>query len=246
MLGTPRRDFQLCASTNDEAARWARDGAPHGAVVVAEAQSRGRGRSGRVWNSPSGCGLYFSLVVRMDVPLARVPLLTMAAALGTACALDEYVRGASVKWPNDVLVHRKKIGGLLSEAAPNAHGLLDFAVIGIGLNIAHEENDLPSRPLFPATSLWLEARRRFERDDVLQSMLNRIEPLLLLAQNDSPQLLEQWMKRDVVQGSTVEIGVGHEAWRGVAAGVEENGALLVRDAQGQKRRVVAGDVFMIQ
>jgi BirA family biotin operon repressor/biotin-[acetyl-CoA-carboxylase] ligase len=245
MLGTLRRDFQLCASTNDEAMKWARSGAAHGALVVAEAQSHGRGRGGRSWNSPPGCGLYFSVVVRCEIPHARVSLLTMAAALGTARALDSYVRGASVKWPNDVLINGKKIGGILSEAVPRTDGLLDFAVIGIGLNIAHEVNDLPPRPLFPATSLLLETSRRHDREDVLESVLHEMTKTLEAACSAPTALLKEWMRRDAAQGHAVEIRAG-ETWRGVADGVEENGTLTVRDASGQTRRVVAGDVFIIE
>lgn len=248
MIGTPRRDFQSCPSTNDEAMKWARAGAPHGALVVAEAQSHGRGRGGRLWVSPPGCGLYFSFVVRLDIAFAAVPLLTMAAALGTARALDEYARGAAVKWPNDVLLHARKIGGILSEAAPGADGMLDFAVIGIGLNIAHAANDLPLRPLFPATSLLIETGRRHAGEDVLSSALREIEPLLEQVRHAPRELLTLWLTRDAAQGRTIEIrgnerGV-EESWRGVADGVDESGALQVLDSLGKKRRVVAGDVFL--
>lgn len=248
MLGQPRRDFQSCASTNDEAAKWARADGPNGALVIAEAQSHGRGRSGRAWNSPAGSGLYFSLIVRLDVSFAQVPLLTMAAALGASRALDGFARGAAVKWPNDVLLNTRKIGGILSEAVPRADGSPDFAIIGMGLNIAHEADDLPSRPLFPATSLLIETSRRFDREDVLQAVLHEIEPLLNIVRDAPGDFLNLWIPRDVAQGRTVEVrGSGSEApWRGVADGVDASGALVVLDPVGEKRRVVAGDVFVIE
>lgn len=247
MLGQPRRDFQSCPSTNDEAAKWARADAPHGAVVIAETQSHGRGRGGRSWNSPPHCGLYFSLVVRPDLPFARVPLLTMAAALGAARAVDGFSRGAAVKWPNDILLNQRKIGGILSEGVPRPDGRLDFAVVGMGINVAHQPDDLPPRPLFPATSLLIETGRRADRDDVLDAVLRECEPLLHLVRDDPEAFLDLWTPRDTAQGRAVEVRGGGEAtWRGVASGVDATGALLVLDAAGQQRRVVAGDVFVME
>jgi BirA family biotin operon repressor/biotin-[acetyl-CoA-carboxylase] ligase len=244
-----RRDFQSCASTNDEAAKWARAGAPHGAIVVAEAQSAGRGRGARTWNSPPGCGLYFSLVVRLEMPFERVPLLTMAMALAAARGLETFARGGAVKWPNDILLNNRKFGGVLSEAAPRSGGLLDYAIIGVGLNIAHQPDDLPPRPLFPATSLLMETGRRFDREEVLEAVLQATPPLLALVRDEPSQLVGAWLARDAAQGRTVEVraeSLVEATWRGVVSGTDESGALVVLDERGEKRRVVAGDVFLMQ
>jgi BirA family biotin operon repressor/biotin-[acetyl-CoA-carboxylase] ligase len=244
MFGEPFRHFQACTSTNDEAMRWARLGGPHGAVTRADAQSAGRGRSGRTWNSPVGRGLYFSLILRPSIEMSEVPRLTMLAALGTARALDRYARGAAVKWPNDVLLHERKIGGVLSEAVARTDGpaLVDWAIVGIGLNINHEADDLPPRPIYPATSLMIESGRRHELDDVLADVLQEISDLYdRFANGEWEEIRRQWQLRDALLGQTVEVDGVEGTWRGFASSVESDGALLVRDERGP-HRVIAGDV----
>jgi BirA family biotin operon repressor/biotin-[acetyl-CoA-carboxylase] ligase len=135
MFGEPLRYLETTESTNDEANRWAQSGAPHGAVVRADEQTRGRGRQGRNWSSPAGLGLYLSLVLRPEIELSCVPQLTMLAALGASRAVEsETGLPSNVKWPNDIVLRGKKIGGVLSEArAANNSSCVEFAVIGIGL-----------------------------------------------------------------------------------------------------------------
>jgi BirA family biotin operon repressor/biotin-[acetyl-CoA-carboxylase] ligase len=244
MFGEPLRHFQACPSTNDEAMRWARIGAPHGAVVRADAQSSGRGRNGRTWNSPSGKGLYFTLIVRPTLEMSAVPQLTMLAALGAAQALDRFARGAAVKWPNDILLNSRKVGGILSEASPRSDvsSHVDWAVIGIGLNINHEADDLPPRPIYPATSLLIDSGRRQNADDVLEVVLEEIRGLYeRFATGEWEAIRRQWQTRDALLGRDVEVTTLDGAWRGFASSVETDGALCVRDERGP-RRVVAGDV----
>jgi len=173
------RHFQICDSTNDLAARWAQDGAAHGSLVRADAQSLGRGRLGRSWNSPAGCGLYFSVVARpQNLALEHAAQLTIVAALAAARGIEKMIaRNVAVKWPNDVILGERKIGGILCEAVANDRAEIEFAILGIGLNINFEPDDLPPNPKIQASSLLMETARRWEPDDILESVLAQFDDL---------------------------------------------------------------------
>lgn len=240
------RHLSTTGSTNDDALAWAQDGAPHGAVVRADFQTQGRGRAGRSWESPEGLGLYFSLVLRPEIELSQVPQLTMLAALAAARTLEKRTQiPTNVKWPNDVVLRGGKIGGVLSEARalPNSPSRLAFAIVGVGLNINFSRGDLPPRPIFPATSLYIETGKVHSPDEVFAEFLNEMQTL----DNQWPgrwhQLREEWLRRDVLQNQTVQVEDAQENWSGTACGIDERGALLVQ-TKSETRRVVAGDVTL--
>src|SRR4051794_14278733 len=133
-LGRAYRHLAECRSTNDEAAAWARAGAPHGALVIADAQTGGRGRLGRTWHSPPGENLYFSTVLRPEIPPHRAPPLTLAVGVALADAVREAGCDAQLKWPNDLLLDGKKVAGILTEMTTSG-GRVEFVVIGIGVNL---------------------------------------------------------------------------------------------------------------
>ncbi len=247
-LGQPLRRYLSIHSTNDAAAEWARAGAPHGAAVRADEQTQGRGRQGRAWNSPAGLGLYLSLILRPEIELARVPQLTMLAALAAARAVEELTGlSCNVKWPNDVVLRGGKIGGVLSEAGESE---TPYAVIGIGLNINFARRDLPPGAKIAATSLLIETGRRWEIDEVSAAWLRTMDGCLRrYGEGGWNDLRVEWMQRDiltgqrlVVENSTVEEPAAESSTlRGIAAGVDESGALRLQTPNGP-RLVVAGDV----
>ena len=257
MFGQPLRHLENTDSTNDVALQWAQDGAPHGAVVRADSQSAGRGRQGRNWVSPRGCGLYFSLITRDDIALQNVPQLTMIAALAAARALEKIAPAstrAAVKWPNDIVLNEKKIGGVLCEtrsrenAAPAdaAHGeaRAAFVVIGIGLNVNFARADLPPHTKIPASSLQIESGKVFDLNEVLAAVLHEIENAHReYSRGNWSELRREWMQRDFLQGRRVKVEGARETFRGVAVGVDENGLLRV-SSEGKTRVVLAGDVTL--
>lgn len=259
-LGQPLRRYPSVDSTNIIAAEWARTGAPHGAAVRADEQTRGRGRQGRAWNSPAGLGLYLSLILRpeLDMDEARIPQWTMVAALAAARAIEELAGlDCHVKWPNDIVLRGRKIGGVLSEAGGNLarfrgdpeHGksVPEFAVIGIGLNVNFARHDLPRDAKIPATSLLVETGRAWPIDDVANAWLHAMATLLHRHQmNGWNSLRDEWLRRDILMGQSVRVEGGIEAdgaksYRGVAEGINADGTLRVQTANGP-RHVVAGDV----
>lgn len=155
-IGLPYRWLAETDSTNNVAREWALAGAPHGAVVVAARQTRGRGRRGRVWESPAGTGLYASFILRPGWPAAQAANLAILAAMAAHGALDRAgVKNLRIKWPNDILANGRKICGVLVEPRIGA-GRIEFAVVGIGLNAGQQADEFPAALRAVATSCALE------------------------------------------------------------------------------------------
>lgn len=241
MSESPRRHFEITASTNEEARNWARENAPHGAIVTADAQSAGRGRRGRSWVSPPGKGVYLSVVWRPQNEAAP-GRFTILAALAMARAVQQISdRQAHFKWPNDVLLNGRKIGGVLCEAEWK-EGQLDFVIVGIGLNVCHDESDLPHRPIFPASSMFLESGTQYEVEAVRQACIQALKVLWSAhARGEWHSLKNEFEARCAGMNELVQVATETEKYFGIARGIDENGNLLVATAESL-RCVVAGDV----
>jgi len=221
-LGRPRLHVRELASTNDRARALAEAGAPHGALVTAGAQTAGRGRQGRVWVAPPGRALLMSLVVR-DFD----SLLPLRAGLAVADLAGD---GALVKWPNDVLVDGRKVAGVLAEARPRA----GWAVLGIGINVAVAPDDLPPELRDSAGTLGL---RPGELDAALAELLSRLAVRLA---EPAPAVLDALRARDALRGRPVRWAGG----TGTGAGIDDDGALRVRRADGGITTLDAGEVHL--
>ena len=226
MLGQPRQYFAEIDSTNRVALDWA--DAPNGALVVADAQTAGRGRLGRSWQSPAGKGLYFSLILRPNEPNpARFALL---AGLGVARGIEGVIDAPiQCKWPNDILCNSKKIGGILCETRE------ERLIVGVGLNVTHAREDLPERPIFPASSLLLETGNSFSIPTLLGAILSSLETTF--EQTDWRVAYENrmWGRGEVARSNGI---------LGVVDGIESDGQLRLKTADGPKL-VVAGELEYI-
>ncbi len=237
MLGEPLLRLEETDSTNRVALDWL--DAPHGAAVTARLQTAGRGRLGRPWESAADAGLYLSLILRGRGQGA--PQYSLLSALGAARAV-ETLSGVScrVKWPNDVLAisdggEARKIGGILGEARG------EKLVIGIGLNVNQGVGELPSRPLFPASSLRLESGRNWEIEAVLGAVLTELEALFgRLEAGEWNDLRVEFERVCFGHGERVRVR-GETEIVGVFEAIDRSGALLLRTADGLKT-VLAGDV----
>ncbi len=238
-LGCRRVELAECDSTSDEAARLARAGADHGTVVIAAAQRAGRGRAGRAWASPPGLGLYLSAVVRPPLPLARVPPMTLAIGVGVCDAAREAGAGAWLKWPNDVLAGGRKLAGVLVEAQSQGDRL-EAVVVGIGVNLGGE---LPPELAARATTLAAAAGRgEPDRGRFVDALLGRVEAWIdRYVAAGLPPVIEAWRAR-MARGLAVRAELHGAPLAGEAAGLDDDGALLVRDAEGRLHRIRSGDV----
>jgi BirA family biotin operon repressor/biotin-[acetyl-CoA-carboxylase] ligase len=221
-LGTPRLHLRAVGSTSDRARELAEAGAPHGTLVTTDHQVAGRGRQGRTWTTPPRRALTMSLVLRGDLPL-----LPLAAGVAVADAIGPE---AAIKWPNDVLVSGRKVAGILAEGRPQEA----WAVLGIGVNVALREEDLP--PELRATAGTL-GRPPEDVEVVLRTLLAALEARLALP---SERLLDAWRARDALLGRRVTWTGGE----GVADGVDTAGRLVVRLAGGGTTALDAGEVHL--
>jgi BirA family transcriptional regulator, biotin operon repressor / biotin---[acetyl-CoA-carboxylase] ligase len=229
-------------STNDEARRLARAGAPEGTLVIAEHQTAGRGRLERRWEAPPGSSLLLSLILRPALAPAQVQRLTMVCGMAVVEAV-EATSGLVVglKWPNDVVAGAAKLGGILAEMELQGEAVA-HAVLGVGLNVNVRASDLPQDTL-PASSLSEILGEPVPRLPLLQALLRAVERrVLALAAGHSPH--EEWAGRLVTLSRQVTVSGAGPAFQGTAVGVNPNGALLVRRADGRLETVLAGDVTL--
>jgi len=219
-------------STNTDALEAARAGAPNGSVYFADEQLAGRGRGGHAWHSAAGQGLYVSILLRPSIPASRLPLLALIAGLAAAKAIRATTGlGVDLRWPNDLLLGPRKVGGILIEAKTEA-SVVAFTVVGIGINV--HQRDFPADLATPASSLDLETGKRTSRQALLIELLKCL-------QQESHGLLDPaavaTIPRRIQQSSTWISGRhvhvhGPQACTGTTAGLDANGFLLVQTATG--------------
>lgn len=248
----PLRFEAHTGSTNDLARAWASQGAPSGAVVVAEEQHAGRGRFGRQWIAPPGMALLFSVILRPPPDLKNVARLTMAAAVSVASVLEDLRPQRSelvrLKWPNDVLIGAGKVAGILSEALWQGERL-EAAITGVGLNVRVSFAD--SALARTATSVESALGVSVDRARLLARILAHLDEWT--AQAAQPALFEAWRTRLSTLGQRVEVApLGspppdgqNRIIAGLAVDVDTDGALLLRAGDGTLHRVVAGDVTVV-
>lgn len=223
-------------STNDDARAAAEIGAPAGHVVLADRQSAGRGSRGRLWESPGGTDLYFSIVERVALPPERLPPLTLAVGLGVARAVDALVAGAGarVKWPNDVWLDERKCAGILVEAATRG-SRADALVIGIGINV----NRTDLAPELSATSLALAAHGTIDRAIALARALGEIELAVdELVQHGPARVVRAVAERLALLGERVRV----EGSEGILEGLAADATLQLRTSDGRMLSVRSGSV----
>ena len=253
LLGRLLHILDETASTNTVAMRLGHDGAPHGAIVLAERQTAGRGRLGRSWHSPGGVNLYASILLRLpprEQRLARwlswIPLITGVAAVHGLLRVSPL--RASLKWPNDLLVGSRKLGGILSEshlAQRNA-----FVVVGLGVNVNLAAQDLPGELRDVATSVYIETGMRLHRASLLCALLDELEPRYERLVTTPDAVIEEYAAHCATLGREVRVQLaeGREV-EGRAIAISQDGALVLVGQQSGRAMAVsirAGDVMHLR
>ena len=242
-IGKTIHHFDTLDSTNAKAYQLALDGAEEGEVVIAESQEKGKGRLGRQWVSPPFLNLYLSVILRPKIPPHQASLITLMAAVATADAIREFSGLAPlIKWPNDILLQGRKVAGLLNEI----HSEIDrihFVILGVGVNLNADENTLPKEIRGVATSLKIEMGQMISRKAFLPFFLQELERWYsIFIHGGSAVILEAWRGRAHLQGRRVRVASFGETLTGTAIDVDSDGALILETADGERKRVVAGDV----
>ncbi|HZH35491.1 MAG TPA: biotin--[acetyl-CoA-carboxylase] ligase [Pyrinomonadaceae bacterium] len=238
--------FDSLASTNDEAIRQAKLGAPEGLCIVARRQTAGRGRRERNWYSPADAGLYFSLVLRPGFEIRKFPLITLAAAVAISdCVLESCNLKTDIKWANDIHANGKKLSGILAETVETANK--QAVILGIGINlrkeaIAPELSDI-------ATSIENETGIAPDVENLLGVLTNKLKKYYYILEDSggSEQIIEAWSARSSYAfGKLVRVTLENESFVGTTRGLEADGALRVGTESGLMKIVHAGDVVSLR
>jgi BirA family biotin operon repressor/biotin-[acetyl-CoA-carboxylase] ligase len=235
--------YRRVRSTNEVALQIAHNGAPEGTLVVAESQTAGKGRLGRIWHSPPGVGLWVSLVLRPHMESSKVFQLAICGALAVAEALYQRTHlPVRVKWPNDVLIRGKKLAGVLTETQADGD-LVQLVVLGMGINVNQDVDDFPEDLRNTATSVRAELGRPISRLNLLQDVLVQFEERYQKFQEGGLRpFLERWRQLSWVLNRKVKVQVGGRLFSGLAVDIEDTGALVLEEASGKRQRLLAGDV----
>ena len=238
--------FDSTDSTNSKAKEMAEEGYPHGTVIIANRQYMGRGRMGRSFHSPSGLGLYMSVILRPDCHASQLMHLTCAVAVAVINGLRRELhtpmgQGPMIKWTNDIILPPWKLGGILTELSLDASGKVRYAIVGIGLNLYHRRSDFPPELQDTAVSLGMCFRDCPPKHHLINSILyelHRIDQHL----DDKGSIMARYQDYCYTLGKQISIHQGDTVRHGTALSVNTDGALVVRYDDGGVGIVNSGEV----
>jgi len=232
------------ASTNDEAFALAREDAPEGTCVIADVQTRGRGRLGRSWLAPAASAVLTSIVFRPKLSPQTATLLTLAAGVAAARAVGHVTDLEPwIKWPNDLYIMNRKLAGILTEMRAELDRV-HFVIVGVGINVNIERKTFPREIRKLATSLSIETGREINRNQLIATLYREMERAYnRLVERGPKVIIKQWEDIAKVRGRHVKASlIGGRKAVGIAQGLDSDGALLIEDKCGKIRRITAGDV----
>ncbi|HET6872786.1 MAG TPA: biotin--[acetyl-CoA-carboxylase] ligase [Sporolactobacillaceae bacterium] len=235
---------ETVTSTQKLAHHLAEDKAMDGTVVLADEQTGGRGRLGRVWHSPKGTGIWMSLILRPDLPIQKTPQITLLSAVSVARAIQKVIDVAvQIKWPNDILYHGKKLCGILTELQAE-EGKVKSVIVGIGVNVNVTEKEIPADLQEIATSLAMILGRSVSRNQLIGAILNEFEALYTLYLEEGFHMIKiLWESYAASFGRTVSARtLKGEVIRGKAQGITDDGVLLLLDDEGTTHHIYSADI----
>jgi len=237
--------FDEVDSTNALAKEFAASGKPEGTVVIAEKQLQGKGRLGRTWDSPKGKGIWYSGVLCPKIPPTSAPQISFVLAVGMVRALEKALGvKAGIKWPNDILINKQKVAGILTELSAEIERV-NYIVFGIGVNVNQSKEDFPEEFRETATSLSIALDRLVSRVQVFQAMLEELEKIYnQYLENGFSFVIEEWKENSVTLGEDVLVIMAQEKIEGKAIDVDKEGFLIVRDNNNALHRIIVGDVSL--
>lgn len=236
--------YDTIDSTNTEAKRLASLGAPHGTVLVAGNQTGGRGRMGRSFSSPEGMGVYLSVILRPGCAPNALMHLTCAAAVAGCNAVNAVSNICpDIKWTNDLVYEKKKLGGILTELSVDAKsGCVEYAVVGMGINCCQQQSDFPQELQSIATSLREITGRPFSTVHLAAALTEALYDMDLSLFSGKKALMDLYRSRCITLGQEIMVLRGDEIYYGTALDLDENGGLIVRFSNGKTETVASGEV----
>lgn len=239
--------YETVGSTNTVAAEFAEKGIAEGAVVIADSQAEGRGRLGRSWVSPPGVNIYMSIILRPKIEPKDATLITVMAAVGSAAALRRLTGlNITIKWPNDLIISDRKIGGILTEMK-TTHKRILYAITGIGVNVNADVDAFPEDIRETASSIKKEKGQPYSRTEMIAEILNEMDYWYkMLGRMRRKNLLNEWQQLTSTIGKKVMVTVGKETLTGVAESIDDEGMLMLRLPSGTLRRISTGDLTLLR
>ena len=246
-LGTKFHYFSEISSTNTHARSLAENGAGEGEIVIAEAQSAGRGRLGRRWSSPPYANLYFSLILKPKLAPAQVPQVTLMAAVALADTVAAFIPGLPmIKWPNDIIFDGKKLAGILTELSCDADRV-NYVILGIGVNLNYPRETMPDEIRERATSVFELTHKTVRRESFLKGLIQALDRCYgELEVAGFPAIAARWEARFGLRGRRVRVELLDQTVIGQAKGIDRDGALVLEDDNGALQRIVAGEVIPVE
>nr|WP_226534977.1 biotin--[acetyl-CoA-carboxylase] ligase [Fictibacillus halophilus] len=230
-------------STQEIAHSLAREGAVEGSIVIADEQTGGRGRLGRAWQSPSGTGIWMSLILRPEIPLQKAPQLTLLIAVAASRAIEK-VTGleAAIKWPNDLLIRGKKVAGILTELQAEADSI-HSVIVGIGMNVNQEKKHFTEEISEIATSLAIEGGKTYKRAEIAGEVMQEIENLYRSYLDKGFAVIKLlWEARAYSLGKRITARSVTGSITGYAKGITDEGVLLLEDDNGEIHSIYSADI----
>lgn len=238
--------LESCSSTNEVVKQWANQGKAEYAVAFAEKQTAGKGRLDRTWESPAYKNLYFSILLRPSLNATESPQLNLLAGLAAfRCFYKLAPKGLRLKWPNDLWLNKKKVGGILTEMQPDTEGKVDYLIVGVGLNINASPEDYSNSIQNIAGSLKTETQEEYSRSKIAGMFLNEFFQLYQRYQQEGLKpFLYEWENAAQMKGKKVKVEEGNRTFEGTCQGLDPAGYLLIH-SQGKTETIIAGDVSWI-
>lgn len=238
--------YEATTSTNDKVLELGKEGI-EGTVVIADAQEHGRGRFGRAWISPPGVNLYFTVLLKPSLLPKEVAIITLTAAVAIVSAIRECIGlNAAIRWPNDILIRDKKVGGILTEMK-SYMDRIEFIALGMGINVNMSSGMLPEDIKSSATSLSIEKGEPVNRVELLGTILHKLEYWYkALLSGRKKALLNEWLHLDATIGKKVSVKTPKRIISGIAEGISEEGELIIRLPSGALEKMCAGEVTILK
>lgn len=232
-------------STNERAKQLAREGALHGMIVIAEKQLQGKGRLGRFWYSPSGTGIWLSMILRPKILPFEAPKLTLLAGVAAARAIQQVAHlTPEIKWPNDILLEGKKVSGILTEMSAEMDAI-NFVIVGIGINVNLLPEDFEPELKDIATSLAIQKGEKISRVHLLQCFLREMEALYEeFLHNGFADILDEWKQWTNLLGRRVKINMISDEFLATIVDIDDSGSLVVEREGGEIQHVFSGEVSL--
>lgn len=234
--------FNTIDSTNNYLKQLAQNGAPQGTAMIAGQQTAGKGRLGRSFFSPAGKSIYLSFLFRPQCPASKLMHLTCAGAVAVCDAIEEVSKSRpGIKWTNDLILHNKKLGGILTELSINASGDVDYAIMGIGINCLHKPEDFPPELKDMATSLKIAA---LEDDPakVAAAILNHLAKMCGRLLSDKDAIMDSYRQDCITLKKDIQWSKNDVVCRGKALGIDTDGGLIVLSDSGNIETISSGEV----